>query len=149
MVNQNFSPQIRGHHILKRYLKVSCNGDEFVTYSSAPQGSNLGPLLFLVFTNDITFTIQHFKLLRYVDDLKLFTGVLYLIVLSLLITRKKYLYFLRYSVRAWHHQSNSNQKGNVPAIEAEISTGMPKRCWMQKCQSWVRCGRRHTQRHEV
>jgi ribonuclease P/MRP protein subunit RPP40 len=46
----------------------------FTVNSTIPQGSNLGPLLFLLFTNDINeiFTVDS---LLYADDLKLFSRI--------------------------------------------------------------------------
>jgi ribonuclease P/MRP protein subunit RPP40 len=46
----------------------------FTVNSGIPQGSNLGPLLFLLFINDINeiFTVDS---LLYADDLKLFSRI--------------------------------------------------------------------------
>lgn len=40
--------------------------------SSVPQGSVLGPLLFICYTSDIPSTIQHCKLAMFADDIKLY-----------------------------------------------------------------------------
>jgi ribonucleases P/MRP protein subunit RPP40 len=47
----------------------------FSTYSGVPQGSNLGPLLFSIFINDITRVISHSRVLLFADDLKLFLEI--------------------------------------------------------------------------
>lgn len=47
----------------------------FLSTSGVPQGSNLGPLLFLVFLNDLTSCIKHTRFLLFADDMKLFTAV--------------------------------------------------------------------------
>lgn len=68
--------------LLRSYL---CNREQFVAYngyasssfvatSGVPQGSNLGPLLFLLFINDLGDYIQCEKLL-FADDLKIFHSV--------------------------------------------------------------------------
>lgn len=43
--------------------------------SGVPQGSHLGPLLFLIFINDIKLVIRSVRFLLFADDLKLFTPV--------------------------------------------------------------------------
>lgn len=44
----------------------------FITNSGVPQGSNLGPLLFSLFINDIYHCIKFSKFLLFADDIKLF-----------------------------------------------------------------------------
>ena len=47
---------------------------KFIVKSGVPQSSNLGPLLFLLFINDIA-TIFNIRVLLFADDLKLFTVI--------------------------------------------------------------------------
>ncbi|KAJ3666142.1 hypothetical protein Zmor_001596 [Zophobas morio] len=59
----------------KQYVRYRNFISDFYTPTSGiPQGSNLGPLLFLLFMNDITAEISCNKLL-FADDLKLFTEI--------------------------------------------------------------------------
>lgn len=47
---------------------------EFITTSGVPQGSNLGPLLFIVFVNDLLLSFS-VSALAYADDLKLYSKI--------------------------------------------------------------------------
>ena len=48
---------------------------EFISSSGVPQGSNLGPLLFFIFINDLTYCVPPDTCLMYADDVKLFLPV--------------------------------------------------------------------------
>lgn len=51
--------------------------EQFTSRSSVPQGSHIGPLLFLLMTRDITACVQApVKLLSFADDLKFFAKVI-------------------------------------------------------------------------
>ncbi len=52
--------------------------DEFLVQSGVPQGSNLGPLLFLLFINNIVDCVKDCRVLLYADDMKIFREVDYL-----------------------------------------------------------------------
>lgn len=48
---------------------------QFIATSGVPQGSILGPLLFIMFINDITDYIEHSDFLLYADDLKIYNVI--------------------------------------------------------------------------
>lgn len=66
------------NYLSDRSQYVFINNFKSHTYKSTsgvPQGSNLGPLLFLIFFNDVTTVIEHAECLLYADDLKLFQSI--------------------------------------------------------------------------
>lgn len=65
-----------GSYLVDRYQATVVNGyqSKFVSVSSGvPQGSHLGPLLFIIFVNDIAQCFRFAKFSIYADDLKIYS----------------------------------------------------------------------------
>ena len=65
-------------YLSDRYSSVRINSIEsqkFLVPSGVPQGSHLGPLLFLLFVNDVSQVIKHSNILLFADDIKLFLEI--------------------------------------------------------------------------
>lgn len=65
-------------YLRQRRQTVSYNGYNssiYIPTSGVPQGSNLGPLLFILFVNDITTVIQYSEIRLFADDAKLFLKI--------------------------------------------------------------------------
>lgn len=59
-----------------QYVKIDQpRSSSFPVISGVPQGSHLGPLLFLIFINDIVDVVKYSKCLMYADDVKIFNPV--------------------------------------------------------------------------
>ena len=66
------------NYLTNRYERVSiknCYSELLPVVLGVPQGSILGPLLFLVYINDMSSYIQHSQILKFADDTKCFNHI--------------------------------------------------------------------------
>lgn len=59
----------------QRVLFKNCLSDAISVTSGVPQGSHLGPLLFVLYLNDLPTVVKFSKILMYADDVKLFVSL--------------------------------------------------------------------------
>ena len=67
-----------GEYLTDRYQRVcinNCYSDLLPVLSGVPQGSILGPMLFLIYINDMTSYIHQNQLLKFADDTKCFMHI--------------------------------------------------------------------------
>ena len=65
-------------YLHNRFQYVDYNGhcsDLLPLTTGVPQGSILGPLLFIIYINDINYACNHFKAIIYADDTNLFSSI--------------------------------------------------------------------------
>lgn len=75
--HSNFLKWIHNYLIGRiQYVKIGSSLSSVIKNNSGvPQGSHLGPLLFILFINDLPARIKHSDCLLYADDLKLFKSI--------------------------------------------------------------------------
>ena len=74
---QDKEPEWFKDYLFFRKAKVACNRclyKEHALMTGVPQGSILGPLLFLILFNDVVDVIEHLSILKYADDTVLYVA---------------------------------------------------------------------------
>ena len=59
----------------QRVVINNCYSDSLPVVSGVPQGSILGPLLFIIYINDIASIVHHSLVLKFADDTKCFKHI--------------------------------------------------------------------------
>ena len=83
MANMGFNTQALSFmrsYLAGRTQYVGYRGAESYSFpcpSGVPQGSNLGPLFFAIFINDIGEKIKHSNVLLYADDMKIYSRIVH------------------------------------------------------------------------
>ena len=91
-------------YLSNRYQRVTINNsysDLLPINSGVPQGSILGPLLFLVYINDMSSYIHHSQLLKFADDTKCFCHISTLCLTIMLYRRTSLLFLLGPGILTW------------------------------------------------